>query len=224
MIDVQTLGIQSLAVIGGLYLVAMAYSWYEKFKEFTPLGSYKFTPTKESWAVITGASDGIGREFALQAAAKKYNVVLLARTKSKLDEVAQLCEQNGVKAIVYPFDFSSRDPAKYAELKKMLDKLNVEILVNNVGVSHEMPISFLDETPEMVDMIMNVNVFSVMDITRVVLPGMVQRKKGLVLNMGSMSGKIGSPLLAVYGASKTYLKSWSRGTQILISYCIRIKG
>jgi 17beta-estradiol 17-dehydrogenase / very-long-chain 3-oxoacyl-CoA reductase len=211
MIDFQSLAIYYFAFIGISYLLGMSYSWYLKIQEFTSLNSYKFVPSKDSWAVISGASDGIGKEFAIQLAQKKYNVVLLSRTKSKLDQVANLCEKEGVQAIVYPFDFSSRDKEQYTKLKKKLDTLTVDVLVNNVGVSHEMPISFLDETPEVCENIMNVNIYAAMDLTRIVLPQMVQRKKGLVLNMGSMAGKISSPLLAVYGASKSFLKSWSRG-------------
>jgi 17beta-estradiol 17-dehydrogenase / very-long-chain 3-oxoacyl-CoA reductase len=148
----------------------------------------------DSFAVITGASDGIGKEFALQLAKIGYNVVILSRSKTKLEQVATQVESFGVKAIVYPFDFSTANEKDYEQLKKKLDSLQIEVLINNVGISHDFPVSFLDENPVTVDRILKVNIHSLLQVTRIVLGQMVQRKKGLVLNIGSMSGKVPSVL------------------------------
>lgn len=83
------------------------------------------------------------------------------------------------------------------------------MLVNNVGVSHEMPTPFLIEDKEWIDRIVQVNVLSVLRITKLILPRLVQQRKGLVLNMGSLSGMAPAPFLSVYGATKAFLRSWS---------------
>ncbi|KAI8901875.1 hypothetical protein BC833DRAFT_59611 [Globomyces pollinis-pini] len=206
--SVTELVFQSCAVVGALYLATLSYSFLQTCFSF---GTYKFKPTDGEWAVVTGASDGIGKEFALQLAKKKYNVVLLARSNDKLTAIGDEIKKLGQEALVFVFDFSTKDDQLWKALQMKLNSLQVGVLVNNVGVSHDFPVSFLDEDQKKIDQIMTVNVHSLMKITRIVLPQMVERKKGLVLNIGSMAGKVPSPLLAVYGASKSFVSAWSQG-------------
>lgn len=163
----------------------------------------------ENWAVVTGASDGIGKEFALQLAKAKFNVLLLSRTKSKLDAVAEEVRKGGVQAVVHPFDFSTATDADYATLAKVVQPMNVGVLVNNVGVNHEIPISFLEESQAVIDSIIKVNISAQLRVTRLIAPKMVEKRRGLILNIGSVAGTVPSGLLSVYSASKAFLRYWS---------------
>jgi short-subunit dehydrogenase len=101
-----------------------------------PVAFYR-AQESQPWALVTGASKGIGREFALQLAAAGYSVVLMARSKDALEALAKEIHalgQANVKALVLPFDFASPyDPKTYSALKETLDALSICVLVNNVG-------------------------------------------------------------------------------------------
>ncbi|KAJ7714337.1 3-ketoacyl-CoA reductase [Mycena maculata] len=163
-----------------------------------------------AWAVVTGASDGIGKEFALQLARAGFNVLLVARNSTLLSTLgAEIESTYGVKTGVHIIDFAKSDEAAYASLSGALDELDVGVLVNNVGKSHAMP-AYLVDTPldEMSD-IVAINVGATLRVTRAVLPGMVRRKRGLVLNIGSFAGAVPSPMLATYSGTKAFLATFS---------------
>lgn len=165
-----------------------------------------------SWALITGASDGIGKEFALALAAKGYNLLLVSRTQSKLDDLASLIatkHNNKISTKTLAMDFGQNKDADYAALRKLIDGLDISILINNVGLSHSIPVPFV-ETPaqEMTDIIM-INCMATLRVTKEVVPGMMSRKRGLVLTMASFGGFFPTPLLATYSGSKAFLQQWS---------------
>ena len=89
--------------------------------------------------------------------------------------------------------------------------LDIGILVNNVGMSYEHPQEFLELTSTYVDNLINLNIVSLNAMTRIVLPQMVERKKGAVINISSFSAAIPTPLLSVYSASKSYVDLLSQG-------------
>ncbi|KAI0812371.1 3-ketoacyl-CoA reductase [Irpex lacteus] len=173
----------------------------------------KYGAGKGAWAVVTGASEGIGREYALQLAKKGFNVLVAARNKTALDALVKEIEAQGagVKAKAVQFDFSKvHEPAKWAAFRTELEHLDVGVLVNNVGKSHAFPTDFVDTTEEEVDNILTINIDATLKVTRAVLPGMVQRKRGLVLILTSFAGNSSvSPMLAPYAASKVFLSSFS---------------
>lgn len=106
-------------------------------------------------------------------------------------------------------DFALNKDADYTNLKKLVDGLDVSILVNNVGLSHNIPVPFV-ETPkqEMNDIIM-INCMATLRVTQLVTPGMISRKRGLILTMASFGGFFPTPLLATYSGSKAFLQQWS---------------
>lgn len=106
-------------------------------------------------------------------------------------------------------DFASPTASDYSRLKTLIDPLDVSILINNVGKSHAIPVPFA-QTPEdeMLDII-RINCEATLRMTQLVVPGMMQRKRGLVLTMGSMGGLLPTPLLATYSGSKAFLLTWS---------------
>lgn len=164
-----------------------------------------------TWAIVTGASDGLGKEFATQLAAKGFNLVLVSRTKSKLDALAAEIKGKhaSVETRVFAMDFSRDDNADYDALSDLVSGLDIGILLNNVGQSHEMPASFLDTPREELQNIVTINCLGTLKVTQLVLPIMKQRKKGLVLTMGSFAGWTPTPLLATYSGSKAFLQHWS---------------
>ncbi|KAF4635084.1 hypothetical protein G7Y89_g3010 [Cudoniella acicularis] len=168
---------------------------------------------KGAWAVITGASDGIGKEYAIQLAQKGFNLLLISRTESKLVTLSQEIEQkyagSAIKCKILAMDFSKNDNGDYAKLKALVDGLDVGILVNNVGQSHSVPVPFILTPKEEVRDIIAINCIATLRVTQIVAPGMVQRKRGLILTMGSFGGWMPTPLLATYSGSKAFLQQWS---------------
>ena len=106
-------------------------------------------------------------------------------------------------------DFALNNDLDYGRLKKLIEGLDISILINNVGLSHSIPVPFI-ETPqrEMTDIIM-INCLATLRVTQLVAPGMVSRKRGLILSMASFGGAFPTPLLATYSGSKAFLQQWS---------------
>ncbi|KAL1625191.1 hypothetical protein SLS56_007386 [Neofusicoccum ribis] len=170
----------------------------------------KFGP-KGSWAIVTGASDGIGKEYALALAKRGFNIVLVSRTLSKLETLASdiSAKHPGAQTRVLAMDFAANRDADFAALAALIADLDVAILINNVGLSHSIPVPFvLTPAAEMRDII-TVNCFGTLRVTQIVAPKLVARKKGLILTMASFGGVMPTPLLATYSGSKAFLQHWS---------------
>ncbi|KIK09300.1 hypothetical protein K443DRAFT_453266 [Laccaria amethystina LaAM-08-1] len=170
----------------------------------------KFGAKKGAWAVITGATDGIGREFSLQLAKAGFHIFLVARNEALLASTAAEIEQKyGVSTATHSIDFSRTDKSAYNSLRSSLGSVDVGVLVNNVGKSHAMPAYFVDTPEEEISDIVSINVQATLQVTHSVLPGMVQRKRGLILNVGSFAGAVPSPMLATYSGTKAFLTTFS---------------
>ena len=164
------------------------------------------------WAVVTGATDGIGKAYSQQLAKRGMNVVLVSRTLSKLEDVAaELREKYSIETKVITVDFSSADI--YDVLTSELADLEIGVLVNNVGMSYEHPLFFHEVLTDVVESLINVNTMSVTKMTRIVLPQMLERKKGIILNIGSMAGYETLPLLSEYSGTKSFVHFFTRGIQ-----------
>ncbi|KAL7568717.1 hypothetical protein ACA910_021711 [Epithemia clementina (nom. ined.)] len=165
------------------------------------------------WAVITGATDGIGRAYAIALAKKGISIVLISRTESKLQEVKSEIEKNckGVEVKYIVCDYSKFDKSEQEKMKKELQGLEIGILINNVGIGYRYP-RFFDELPdEEVQQMLTLNIDSAVWMTRIVLPNMLERKSGAIVNMSSGSALYTMPLLAEYSAAKSFLEKFSRG-------------
>lgn len=160
---------------------------------------------------MTGASDGIGKEFALQLARRNFSVLLVSRTASKLNSLAEEISSlnSSIATKIFPIDFSSASAEDYARLASLIKDLDISILVNNVGTSHDIPVPFAQTPPQEIENIITINNLATLRITQLVAPGMISRKRGLILTMGSFGGLLPTPLLATYSGSKAFLQQWS---------------
>lgn len=108
-------------------------------------------------------------------------------------------------------DYANAVDEDFNELQEKCSKLNITVLVNNAGVSHTMPTPFVQESRETLNQIIQVNCISTVQVTRSILPVMIKNKTGgLILNMGSVSAELKTPLLQTYAGSKAFLSVWSQ--------------
>ena len=158
--------------------------------------------------LITGASAGIGWELARQFAADKSNLVLVARRRERLEELAaELRKQHGVEALVVPADLGRADAPQAIADQLVRDGLAIDVLVNNAGFGALGPVAELDVGRQL-EMI-QVNVAALTHLTRLLLPAMIERRRGGVLNIGSTAAFQAGPFMAVYYATKAYVVSFS---------------
>jgi len=173
---------------------------------------------KGKWAVVTGATDGIGKAYARVLAQRGLNIVLVSRSMAKLKETAiQIQSEFQVNVQVIDIDFAHDSDSVYVErLSKFIKELEIMVLVNNVGMSYEHPEEFLEidggETVE--KNILAVNVTSMNALTRLILPEMASRGTGVIINVSSFSGLCATPLLTVYSASKAYVIKLTQGLEM----------
>ncbi len=158
--------------------------------------------------LITGASSGIGLELAKKFAQQSHSVLLLARNRQKLEKIAQEIRTNfKVRTEVVEADLSQ--PNASAEIAAELERrdLTVDILVNNAGFGLLGPYGKLD-LQEQINMI-QVNVTALVHLTRLFLPGMIQRNSGGVMNVASTAAFQAGPNMAVYYATKAFVLSFT---------------
>lgn len=159
-------------------------------------------------ALITGASAGLGLEMARLLAKDGHGLVLVARRRDKLEEIAaELRKAHDVKVLVVAADLG--DPAAPAEVLRQVEAAGIEVglLVNNAGYGSNGAFAELDPAKEvgMVDL----NVRALVHLTRLFLPGMIARKRGRVLNVGSTAGFVPGPFMATYYATKAFVLSFT---------------
>ncbi len=165
--------------------------------------------TKQNkWALITGASSGIGKAFAERFAKEGWNIVLLARSEDKLTAIARVLEQkHQIKTVVLPADLSHDNLYRkiYEEIRG--GGIVIDCLVNNAGFGAIGSFTRLDleRQLEMVD----VNVKALVALTHLFLPGMVSQKHGMIINVSSTAGFQPMPYFSVYAASKAFVTSFS---------------
>ncbi|TSC57600.1 MAG: short-chain dehydrogenase/reductase SDR [Candidatus Peregrinibacteria bacterium Greene0416_62] len=159
-------------------------------------------------ALITGASGGLGEEFAKLFAQDSYDLVLVARNQERLQAVAkELQSKYNVAAHIIAIDLSVPNAATM--LFKELQKRNIQVhtLVNNAGFG---AYGLFHETSyEHEKQLLQVNITALTDLTKLLLPQMVQRKSGAILNIASTAAFQPGPLMAVYYASKAYVMNFS---------------
>ncbi|WP_119570423.1 3-ketoacyl-ACP reductase [Pontibacter actiniarum] len=151
-------------------------------------------------ALVTGAGKGIGRAIAIALAAEGVNVALMARTTSQLEEVAAEVQAKGVKAAVVTADVTDIDAVNKAVADAREQLGAFDILINNAGVGAFA--KFLEMEPQKWENIIKVNLLGPYYVTRAVLPEMIERQTGDIVNISSTAGQKGAPVTSAYSASK----------------------
>jgi len=151
-------------------------------------------------ALVTGAGKGIGKAVALALAAEGTNVILLARTTADLEILAKEVEALGVKALVVTADISDINSVNKAVTNALDDFGTIDILINNAGIGKFG--KFLDLSPEEFENIIKINLFGTYYATRAVLPNMIARQSGDIINISSTAGLRGAAATSAYSASK----------------------
>ena len=164
--------------------------------------------------LITGASSGIGEGCARKFASEGARLILNARSVDKLEALAQdLKEKYGTDSYVMPFDVRDRKAASEALASLPAEWQAIDVLINNAGLvigvdkEHE---GDLDEW----DIVIDTNIKSLLSMTRMVVPGMVERGRGHIINIGSIAGDAAYPGGSVYCATKAAVKALSDGLRI----------
>ncbi|XP_061753633.1 hydroxysteroid (20-beta) dehydrogenase 2 [Nerophis ophidion] len=207
-----------LQVIGGFtlvfFLLKMGWKCWRGFREFIWSEFWRVDlRTYGQWAVVTGATSGIGKAYALELAQRGLNVVLVSRCGEKLRQVAKEIEgQYGQKTCTIRVDFTHKHNI-YPFIAKQLQDMDIGILVNNVAMSYSDDFASFLEIPnaeQKITEVINCNTLSVAQTTRLVLPGMLKRNKGLIINISSQVGIHAQPLLALYSATKAFVIYFSQ--------------
>ena len=160
-------------------------------------------------ALITGASAGIGREFARQLAGRARSMILVARRDERLIELADQLQREHPKLVVH---IRKVDLADFGQLQAFLEqldreKLEVDLLINNAGLGDSGP--FAESDPDRNKEMTIVNVATLTLVTRHLLPRMIAQHRGAILNVSSSAGFLPIPGSAVYAATKAYVTSFS---------------
>lgn len=166
-------------------------------------------------SLITGASGGIGEALAYQLAAKKHNLLLVARNEQKLKQLcAELSLKNGITAQYIVADLSKLDAAKLVFEESNNRNLSVTLLVNNAGIgsSGEFVKNNLQSELDMLQL----NNASLVALCHLFLPEMIKNKNGSIINVASLAAFFPSPYMAVYAASKVFVRSF---TEALMEEC-----
>jgi short-subunit dehydrogenase len=159
-------------------------------------------------ALITGASSGIGAAFARALAAQGTHLILVARSEAKLRDLAtDLAAQHAIRTEALPCDLSRPEAAQQVFAATQQRGLPVDLLINNAGFATYGAFDRLDAEREQREILLNVA--AVVDLTHRFLPAMLARGSGAIVNVASTSAFQPTPYMAVYGASKAFVLSFS---------------
>ncbi|XP_043705853.1 very-long-chain 3-oxoacyl-CoA reductase 1-like [Telopea speciosissima] len=184
---------------------------------------YFLRPAKDlkkygSWAVVTGPTDGIGKGLAFELARKHLNLVLVGRNPEKLKEVSDAIKSRygGIQIRNVVVDLAGDLSEGIERFRKVIEGLDVGVLVNCAGVAFPYARFLHEVDEELLKDVIQVNVEAINRVTKVVLPGMLRRKRGAIVNIGSgsVTATPSYPLVSVYAATKAYVHHLSRNLHV----------
>ncbi|KAM9846257.1 hydroxysteroid (20-beta) dehydrogenase 2 isoform 2-T2 [Aulostomus maculatus] len=207
-----------LVVVGGcsllFHLLKLVWKCWCGFREFI-LSEFLQVDLRKygQWAVVTGATSGIGKAYAIELARRGLDVVLVSRCVDKLQRVSKVIEERyGRKTHTIQVDFTDGDSI-YPTIATELQGLEIGILVNNVGMAYSDRFTYFLDIPDheqKITQMVNCNMLSVPQFTRLVLPGMLERRTGLIINISSEAAVRPQPLLSLYSSTKIFVTYFSR--------------
>ena len=165
--------------------------------------------SEEQYAVVTGASRGLGKAFSIELAKQKINIILVSLPYQNLSDLSHhLSQKYGIKTAFYEMDLSVMD--NVLELTRQINEhFNVNILINNAGIGGSK--RFVDAEVEYINSIMQLNIVSTSVITHQLLPNLIRQKEAYILNISSMAAFLPIGYKTVYPASKSFIHSFSLG-------------
>uniref|UniRef100_A0A453QMU8 Uncharacterized protein n=2 Tax=Aegilops tauschii subsp. strangulata TaxID=200361 RepID=A0A453QMU8_AEGTS len=212
----------SLAILGALYVAAFACRLFHISGLALCLCQPKdLRRSYGAWAVVTGPTSGIGRSMAVELARRGLNLVLVGRDPAALQDVSDtVSSAHGVLTKTVQFDFSlvstPQGDEAMGRLREAVAGLEVGVLVNNAGVAKPGAVYLHEADAEAWVRMVRVNLWAMTEVTAAVLPGMVERGRGAIVNIGSGAAEAlpSYPLYSVYGASKQYVAQFSRSLYV----------
>uniref|UniRef100_A0AC35UFL5 Estradiol 17-beta-dehydrogenase 12 n=1 Tax=Rhabditophanes sp. KR3021 TaxID=114890 RepID=A0AC35UFL5_9BILA len=208
-----------LKMFGGLALTYVLLQLFKLYQRLVHPFFFAKTPdihelAGAKYAVVTGSTDGIGKAYATQLAQKGFNIVLVSRSEEKLAAVKQEISElvSGVEVQTIAFDFTNASVKDYeSKLFEKLKAYEIGVLVNNVGMAHDYP-EVLHNTHGDIQKVRDVavvNTVPVTILTQEILKQMVERRRGVVINIGSIAGSSHLKGWSVYSATKRYISHLS---------------
>lgn len=163
--------------------------------------------------LITGATSGIGEGCARKFAQGGYDLILNGRNVEKLDWMKERFEEDGIEVLLLPFDVRDRKAATEAITSLPERWKNIDVLVNNAGLAQSLDKEY-SGNPDEWDTMIDTNIKGLLTMTRLVVPGMVERNSGHVINIGSVAGDAAYGGGNVYCATKSAVKALTDGLRI----------
>ena len=163
---------------------------------------------EEIWAVVTGASSGIGAAIAERLASLKWNIVLVGRDAKTLDIQAESIKKCGVSALTVTADLSTQAGIDHVKQTILERKIPVRALINNAGFGLHSP--FIESNAVDEARMIDLQLKTMIELTKSLLPGMLEAKSGRILNVASVYAFSPVPNQAVYAACKSFMLSFSR--------------
>ncbi len=180
----------------------------EEILELDITWTYDFPMDNRSWALVTGASGGIGLELARACVRDGWNVVMVGRDLLRLEGAALTLQEFGRQVRVHVCDLSLPGSAYALHSWTKEQGFDVGLLVNNAGVGESGEL--VANGPESTTRMVQLNVGSVVDLTRLYGADMVRARRGAILNVGSIAGIIPLPYFATYGATKAFVNTFTQ--------------
>lgn len=177
---------------------------------------------KQKTVLITGATNGIGEACARRFAADGYDLIITGRNEAKLAQLAEELKGEGVDVLTLAFDVRDSDAAT-AAIDSLAGKwADIDVLVNNAGLALGLEKEY-EGNPDDWNVMIDTNIKGLLTMTRLVVPGMVQRNSGHVINIGSVAGDQAYAGGNVYCATKAAVKTITDGLRIdLAETCVRV--
>lgn len=178
--------------------------------------------TKKSWALITGASSGIGAAFAKRIARDGYNVVLVARRQDRLERLAaEISARSNVETMVVPLNLTCHDAPSQLMTLLQSKEIIVDIFLNNAGFGINGEFCDIDITRQL--QMVDLNCRSLIVLSQAVARTMKERRRGTIIHTASIGGLFPTPYYSIYGATKAFVVAFSEGLAVeLAPFDVRV--